>query len=71
ILKDEMHKHADAGRTVFFSTHVLDVAERLCDEIGIINHGKLIAKGSLEELRQGEKDSTLEQLFLELVEKEA
>ncbi|MEG0863562.1 MAG: ABC transporter ATP-binding protein [Clostridia bacterium] len=71
ILKDEMRRHADSGRTVFFSTHVLDVAERLCDEIGIINHGKLIAKGSLEELRQGEKDSTLEQLFLELVEKEA
>lgn len=68
-LKEEMRMHADAGRTVFFSTHVLDVAERLCDEIGIINHGKLIAFGTLEELRRGEKDSTLEQLFLELVEK--
>ncbi len=69
ILKEEMRMHADAGHTVFFSTHVLDVAERLCDEIGIINHGKLIAFGTLDDLRQGEKDSTLEQLFLELVEK--
>ena len=63
-----MRGHADSGRTVFFSTHVLDVAERLCDEIGIIKHGKLIANGTLEELRGG-ADSTLEELFLELVEK--
>lgn len=69
MLKEEMRRHADGGRTVFFSTHVLDVAERLCDEIGIISHGKLIAKGTLEELRQGEGDSSLEELFLELVEK--
>ena len=68
-LKEEMRAHANAGRTVFFSTHVLDVAERLCDEIGVINHGKLIAFGTLDELRKGDKDSTLEQLFLELVEK--
>lgn len=68
LLKEEMRGHADSGRTVFFSTHVLDVAERLCDEIGIIKHGKLIANGTLEELRGG-ADSTLEELFLELVEK--
>ena len=66
-----MRKHAESGRTVFFSTHVLDVAERLCDEIGIINKGKLIANGTLDELRHGETGSTLEELFLELVEKEA
>ncbi|NLO84190.1 MAG: ABC transporter ATP-binding protein [Clostridiales bacterium] len=69
LLKEEMRRHADAGRTVFFSTHVLDVAERLCDEIGIIKQGKLIADGTLDELRKGDKDSTLEELFLELVEK--
>lgn len=69
ILKEEMRRHADGGRTVFFSTHVLDVAERLCDEIGIIKQGRLIANGTLEELRGGEQDSTLEELFLELVEK--
>lgn len=69
LLKEEMRKHADGGRTVFFSTHVLDVAERLCDEIGIIKNGKLIADGTLAELRKDAKDSTLEELFLELVEK--
>lgn len=69
ILKEEMRAHCESGRIVFFSTHVLDVAERLCDEIGIINHGKLIAKGTLEELKGGEKDSTLEALFLELTDK--
>ncbi len=70
ILKEEMQAHCKNGRTVFFSTHVLDVAERLCDEIGIINQGRLIAKGTLEELRGAEKDSSLEALFLELTEKE-
>lgn len=69
LLKEQMRRHAESGRTVFFSTHVLDVAERLCDEIGIIRQGKLIAKGTLEELRGGQGDDTLEQLFLELVEK--
>ena len=71
MLKEEMRRHADGARTVFFSTHVLDVAERLCDEIGIISKGRLIANGTLDELRHGDVDSTLEELFLELVEKEA
>ncbi len=69
MLKEEMRKHVEDGRTVFFSTHVLDVAERLCDEIGVISHGKLIAKGTLDELRHGDRDSSLEEVFLELVEK--
>ena len=45
---------------------MLDVAEKLCDEIAIINKGKLIAEGTLEELRSGEKGASLEQLFLEM-----
>ena len=69
LLKEEMRAHADKGHTVFFSTHVLDVAERLCDEIGIIKQGQLIAKGTLEQLRGEGGDGTLEELFLELVEK--
>ena len=68
LLKEEMRRHCDAGNTVFFSTHVLDVAERLCDEIGIIKRGRLIARGTLDELRHG-GDSSLEEVFLELVEK--
>lgn len=69
MLKEEMRAHAESGRTVFFSTHVLDVAERLCDEIGIISKGKLIARGTLEELRHGSEESSLEEVFLQLVEK--
>lgn len=70
ILKEEMRRHCEAGNTVFFSTHVLDVAEKLCDQIAIINKGQLVAQGSLEELRSGEKGASLEQLFLELTEVE-
>ncbi|MDR3645413.1 MAG: ABC transporter ATP-binding protein [Clostridia bacterium] len=67
-LKDAMRAHCRAGKTVFFSTHVLEVAERLCDRIGIIKGGKLIAVGTLEELRSGEKGASLEQLFFELTQ---
>lgn len=69
-LKDEMRVHCAAGNTVFFSTHVLEVAEKLCDRIGIIYNGKLVAVGTLEELRKkGGADSSLEQLFFEITEK--
>ncbi len=70
VLKEEMKTHCQEGRSVFFSTHVLDVAERLCDEIGIIQHGRLIAQGTLEVLKGNAKDSSLEALFLELTEQE-
>ena len=69
ILKQEMRAHADAGNVVFFSTHVLEVAEKLCDQIGIIDKGVMIATGTLDEIRQGEQGASLEQLFLELTEK--
>ena len=69
LLKEEMHAHTAAGNTVFFSTHVLEVAEKLCDRIGIIRDGRLIAVGTLDELRGG-SDESLEKLFLELTEEE-
>lgn len=69
ILKQEMRAHADAGNVVFFSTHVLEVAEKLCDQIGIINKGVMIATGTLDEIRHGEQGASLEQLFLELTDK--
>lgn len=69
LLKDEMRAHTAEGNSVFFSTHVLDVAERLCDRIGIINDGRLIAVGTLDELRGG-KNESLESLFLELTDDE-
>jgi len=66
-LKTYMREHCDKGKTVFFSTHILEVAEKLCDRIGIINHGKLIACGTMAELRGG-NDESLEKIFLELTE---
>ncbi|MCL1807441.1 MAG: ABC transporter ATP-binding protein [Oscillospiraceae bacterium] len=70
-LKGSMREHCEEGNTVFFSTHILEVAERLCDRIGIIYQGKLAAVGTMENLRSGEKDATLEQIFFELTEPEA
>ena len=70
ILKDMMRKHADAGKTVFFSTHIMEVAEKLCDRIGIIKKGEIIFTGTIDELRglRKEKGDSLENLFLELIE---
>ena len=68
LLKEEMIRHCNAGNTVFFSTHVLEVAEKLCTRIGVIAHGSLAAQGTLEELRSGEVGASLEELFLELTD---
>lgn len=66
-LKEMMREHARSGKTVFFSTHVLEVAEKICDRVGIINKGKLIFVGSVAELKaQQQENSSLESLFLEL-----
>lgn len=68
-LKKLMRQHCDKGNCVFFSTHVLEVAEKLCDRIGIVRKGKLIFSGPMEELHsiKQEKDS-LENIFLELTD---
>ena len=63
ILKQQMRALCDAGGAVFFSTHVLDVAEKLCDKVAIIRRGKLVAEGTMEEVKGAE---TLEEVFLEL-----
>ena len=68
LLKEEMKAQAAAGATVFFSTHVLEVAEKLCDRVGIISKGRLIAEGTPEELLRQTGDSSLEQVFLEMTE---
>lgn len=66
-----MREHAKNGNTVFFSTHVLDVAEKLCDRVGIINRGKLVFVGTFEEMKNKFKENTsLEELFLEITENE-
>ena len=63
-LKELLKEKANEGKIIFFSTHVLDVAERLCNRIAIIKDGKLIADGDMERII---KDKTLEQTFMELV----
>ena len=66
-----MREHADEGNTVLFSTHVLEVAEKVCDRVGIINKGKLIFVGTLNEMREEFKGSeSLEKMFLEMTENE-
>ncbi|MEG0313912.1 MAG: ABC transporter ATP-binding protein [Erysipelotrichaceae bacterium] len=68
ILKDLMRDHVNKGNTVFFSTHVLEVAEKLCDKVAIINNGKILFYGTLKELKNEHKDKdTLEAIFLEVV----
>lgn len=62
-LKELMREHCDNGGAIFFSTHVLEVAEKLCDKIAIIKEGRLIASGTMEEVKG---DSSLEDVFLEL-----
>ena len=70
-LKEMMKYHKSNGNTVFFSTHVLEVAEKLCDRIGIINKGKLLFVGSYEEMKEKLKENaSLEELFIEITKKE-
>ncbi len=63
LLKEEMREHCKEGGSIFFSTHVLEVAEKLCDKVAIIKNGKLISSGSMEEVKG---NTSLENVFLEL-----
>jgi ABC-2 type transport system ATP-binding protein len=65
MLKDIMREKCNEGCAVFFSTHVLEVAEKLCDSIAVIKGGRLAAHGETEKVRG---DSSLEQVFFELEE---
>lgn len=65
-LKSLMREHCDNGGAIFFSTHVLEVAEKLCDKVAIIKQGKLVRSGTMEEVKG---DASLESVFLELEEK--
>ncbi len=68
LIKDLLRQLADRGAAIFLSTHILEIAERMCDRIGIINRGELIAVGTIEELRaRGQSgQSSLEDIFLSL-----
>ena len=69
IVKEIMRERANAGKTVFFSTHVMEVAEKLCDRIGIIKKGQLIFQGTMAELKEqhGKDGQSLEDIFLEMI----
>lgn len=68
-LKKILREHAEAQKTVFFSTHILDVAERFCDKVAIIHKGRLLFYGTLREMKkQSQRDVSLETLFLEMTE---
>ncbi|MGE5141525.1 MAG: ABC transporter ATP-binding protein [Rudaea sp.] len=67
LIKDILRQMADRGSAVFLSTHILEIAERMCDRIGIINQGKLVAVGTMAELRAlGTGGTNLEDIFLQL-----
>ena len=65
-LKNMMREHADKGNTVIFSTHVLEVAEQLCDRLAILKKGELIFYGTIEELKSQHPEQSLETIYLGL-----
>jgi ABC-2 type transport system ATP-binding protein len=67
LIKDILRQLADRGAAIMLSTHILEIAERMCDRIGIINKGRLVAVGTMEDLRGlGTGETSLEDIFLEL-----
>lgn len=65
VLKQEMRALCAQGSAIFFSTHVLEVAEKLCDKVAMIDHGHIVVSGSVEELT---REASLEEVFLEQLE---
>lgn len=70
VLKKIMREYANANKTVLFSTHVLEIAEKICDRVCIINKGEIIAIGTIDEIKQKFNNGTLENIFLEIMEDE-
>jgi ABC-2 type transport system ATP-binding protein len=66
-IKELLTRFVRGGGTIFLTSHVLEIVERLCDHVGVIRGGKLVAQGTLAELRSGAGAGTLEELFLSLV----
>ena len=67
VLRGIMHELCDAGSAIFFSTHVLDVAEKLCNKVAMIHHGKLAFAGTMEEMLAEKEGGSLEDIFMEVV----
>lgn len=66
-LKEKMKEHVKKGNTVFFSTHVIEVAEALCDKIILLKHGKVLFYGTVEELKSRKSDGSMEAILIELM----
>ena len=70
-LKEMMREHANNGKTVFFSTHVLDVAEKVCDRIAVVDKGQILFSGTIDEMREHfQSKESLEEMFLEMTSDE-
>ena len=70
VLKEIMHELCAQGSSVFFSTHVLDTAEKLCNKVAMINHGKLVFSGTMEDMLKEKKGSSLEEIFIDMLNQE-
>ncbi|CUS06099.1 putative ABC transporter, ATP-binding protein [Candidatus Promineifilum breve] len=66
LIKDLMIRNRDRGKTIFFSTHILEIAQTMCDRVIIINKGRIVADAKVNELRRMRGDQSLEDIFLEL-----
>ena len=74
LVKDRMLEARDAGKLVFFTTHIMEIAERLADRLAVIHHGRLIAQGTLDDLRQQfgrTPGESLEDIFLRITRGDA
>lgn len=70
VLKKIMHELCDSGCAIFFSTHVLDVAEKLCNKVAMINHGKLAFAGTMEDMVREKEGGSLEEIYMDVVNHE-
>jgi ABC-2 type transport system ATP-binding protein len=66
-IKDLLHSFVARGGTIFLTSHILEIVERLCDHIGVISNGRIVAQGTIASLREGRAGQTLEQMFIGLV----
>ena len=70
VLKEIMHELCASGSAIFFSTHVLDIAEKLCNKVAMIHHGKLAFAGTMEDMLKEKEGGSLEEIFMEVVNHE-
>ncbi|MCG2880659.1 MAG: ABC transporter ATP-binding protein [Vulcanisaeta sp.] len=67
VFKEVMRRHVESGGSILFSTHIMEVAERVCDRVGILNEGVLITEGTIDEVKEGVKAGTLEDALLKAI----